>query len=293
MALEHEDLIDSMIRHKDDNQPFVLATVVRTEDSTAGHPGDKAIICADGTVIGWVGGGCALGAVKKAAAAALEDGQPRLIRVKPKDMLEGEAPVEGLELHPSSCPSRGTTEVFIDPILQRPSLLIVGTSPVAKSLCGLAKPLGYAVTVAGAAEDLAAFEDADHRIDNLDPLPDDAPSFHFVVVSTQGKRDRDSLIFGLSTGAGYVAFVASRRKAEKINGHLLEAGLDPERIAAVRSPAGLEIGAETPDEIALSIFADMVRERRLGKDNSSGQPGEDGPKGGPYPRLADTAPGRK
>ncbi len=293
MTLEHENLIDSMIRHRDDDQPFVLATVVRTEDSTAGNPGDKAIIRADGTVIGWVGGGCTLGAVKKAAAAALEDGRPRLIRVKPKDMLEGETPVEGLELHGSSCPSRGTTEVFIDPILRRPSLLVVGTSPVAKSLVGLAKPLGYAVTVAGAAEDLAAFDDADHRIDNLDPLPDDAPSFHFVVVATQGKRDRDSLIFGLSTGAGYVAFVGSKGKAEKIKSDLLEAGLDPERIAAVRSPAGLEIGAETADEIALSIFADMVREKRLGKDNSSGRPGEDGPKGGPYPRLAGAAPGRE
>lgn len=293
MALDHENLIDSMIQNKDDDQPFVLATVVRTEDATAGKPGDKAIIRADGTVIGWVGGGCALGAVKKAAAAALEDGRPRLISVKPKDMLEDEVPVEGLEFHPSSCPSRGTTEVFIDPIMQRPSLLIVGTSPVAKSLCGLAKPLGYTVTVAGPADDLAAFEDADHRIDNLDPLPDDAPSFHFVVVSTQGKRDRDSLIFGLSTGAGYVAFVASRRKAEKIKGDLLEAGLDPERIAAVRSPAGLDIGAETPNEIALSIFADIVRERRRGKGDSTGQPDEGGPDGGPYPRLAGEAPGRK
>ena len=293
MALEHEDLIDSMIRHKDDNQPFVLATVVRTEDSTAGNPGDKAIIRADGTVIGWVGGGCALGAVKKAAAAALEDGRPRLIRVSPRDMLEDEAPGDGLELHPSSCPSRGTTEIFIDPIMQRPSLLVVGTSPVAKSLCGLAKPLGYAVTVAGAAEDLAAFEDADHRIDNLDPLPDDAPGFDFVVVSTQGKRDRDSLVFGLSTGAGYVAFVGSRGKAEKIKSDLLEAGLNPERVAAVRSPAGLEIGAETPDEIALSILADMVREKRLGKAGSSGQPGGDGPEGGPYPKLAGAAPGRE
>ena len=269
MESDEDSIIDCMARAQGDNQPYVVATVVRTEDSTAGKPGDKAIIRADGTVVGWVGGGCALAAVKKAAAAALQDGQPRLIRVRPKDMMAGETPPDGVEFHASGCPSRGTTEVFIDPALPRPRLLVIGASPVAKALCGLAKALGYAITVAGAAEDVADFEDADTRIEGYGAAAEEGPAFQYVVVSSQGKRDREALIFGISTGAGYVAFVGSRRKAEKIKAGLLEAGMDPGRVAAVRSPAGLDIGAVTPDEIALSILADIVRQRRLGDDGAA------------------------
>ena len=289
MAHDHEDIIDCMARHTGDNQPFVVATVVRTEDSTAGKPGDKAIVRADGSVVGWIGGGCTLGAVKKAAAAALQDGKPRMIRVRPKDKVAEEMPVDGLELHASSCPSQGTTEVFIDPVLPRPRILVVGTSPVAKALCGLAKALGYVVTVAGAGGDLAEFEDADHLIEGRLDLPEGTPPFRYVVVSSQGKRDRDALIFGLSTQADYVAFVGSRRKAEKLKTDLLRAGHDPERIAAVRSPAGLHIGAVTPDEIALSILADIVRERRLGHDAGTAAATEAGARGrGQLPEWAGT-----
>lgn len=284
MEFDRDRIIDCMAREQGDNQPYVVATVVRTEDSTAGRPGDKAIIRADGTVVGWVGGGCALAAVKKAAAAALQDGRPRLIIVKPKDMLAGEKPARGVELHASGCPSRGTTEVFIDPALPRPRLLIIGASPVARALCGLAKALGYAVTVAGAAEDVADIQDADQRIEGYDAEAEKGPAFQYVVVSSQGKRDRDALACGLSTGAGYVAFVGSRRKAEKIKGDLLEAGMQPERVAAVRSPAGLDIGAVTPDEIALSILADIVRERRLGDDGAADLPVDAGR--GQLPRWA-------
>ncbi len=287
MAHNDEEIIDCMVRNKGDNQPFVVATVVRTEDSTAGKPGDKAIIRADGDVVGWIGGGCTLGAVKKAAAAALQDGQPRLIRVKPKDMLVDEIPVDGLEFHASSCPSRGTTEVFIDPVLPRPRLLVVGTSPVARKLCGLAKTMGYAVTVAGAAEDLTAFDDADHHIDGSGSLPENIPAFRYVVVSTQGKRDKDGLILALSSGADYVAFVGSRRKAEKFKTDLVDAGLDPERVAAIRSPAGLHIGAVTADEIALSILADIVRQRRLGDNGDKAmEAGNDEPGRGQLPTWA-------
>lgn len=284
MEFDRDRIIDCMAREQGDHQPYVVATVVRTEDSTAGRPGDKAIIRADGTVVGWVGGGCALAAVKKAAAAALQDGRPRLIIVKPKDMLAGEKPARGVELHASGCPSRGTTEVFIDPALPRPRLLIIGASPVARALCGLAKALGYAVTVAGAAEDVADIQDADQRIEGFDAPAETGSAFQYVVVSSQGKRDRDALACGLSTGAGYVAFVGSRRKAEKIKGDLLEAGMQPERVAAVRSPAGLDIGAVTPDEIALSILADIVRERRLGDDGAADLPGDAGR--GQLPRWA-------
>lgn len=280
MAFDHDEYIDCMTRNKGENQPFAVATVVRTEDSTAGTPGDKAVIRADGTVAGWVGGGCALGAVKKAAMAALADGQPRLIRVRPKDMQdEGDIPA-GMELHDSSCPSRGTTEVFVEPVLPKPQLLIVGTSPVARVLCSLAKAMGYVVSVAGVPEELDAFTEADYRLEGFD-IPARDTAYRYVVVSSQGKRDRDCLKAALASGADYIAFVGSRRKAEKVKADLIEAGHDRKSVEAVHSPAGLHIGAVTPDEIALSILAEVVCERRLGlaeginsADNSKDAPAE-------------------
>lgn len=263
MAFDHDEFVDCMTRYKGENQPFAVATVVRTEDSTAGTPGDKVVVRADGTVTGWVGGGCTLGAVKKAAMAALADGRSRLIRVRPKDTLADDDTPDGMELHGSSCPSRGTTEVFVEPVLPKPRLLIIGTSPVAKTLCGLAKAMGYVVSVAGNPEDLETFTEADHQFEGFE-IPEQETAFRYVVVSSQGKRDRDCLKAALETGADYIAFVGSRRKANKVKDDLVAEGWAKDRIAAVHSPAGLHIGAVTPDEIALSILAEVVCDRRLG-----------------------------
>ena len=268
MTRDTDDIIDCMVRYKGENQPFAVATVVRTEDSTAGHPGDKAVIRADGTITGWVGGGCTLGAVKKAAMAALNDGMPRLIRVRPKETMAADHVPGGIELYPSSCPSKGVTEVFVEPVLPRARLLIVGTSPVAVTLSRLARAMGYVVTVAGVPEDLAAFEDAHHRLEGFDAVAD-AGAFRYVVVASQGKRDRDALKAGLATGADYVAFVGSTRKARKITQDFADAGVDPARLACIHSPAGLSIGAVTPDEIALAVMAEIVKERRLGAADRS------------------------
>jgi len=263
MTFDHDEFVDCMTRYKGENQPFAVATVVRTEDSTAGTPGDKVVVRADGTVTGWVGGGCTLGAVKKAAMAALADGRPRLIRVRPKDTLADDETPDGMELHGSSCPSRGTTEVFVEPVLPKPRLLIIGTSPVARTLCGLAKAMGYVVSVAGSAEELDAFAEADHRFEGFE-IPEQVPANRYVVVSSQGKRDHDCLKAALATDADYIAFVGSRRKADKVKADMVADGWAQDRVAAVHSPAGMHIGAVTPDEIALSILAEIVCERRLG-----------------------------
>ncbi len=264
MAFDHDEFVDCMTRYKGENQPFAVATVVRTEDSTAGKPGDKMVIRADSTATGWVGGGCTLGAVRKAAMAALADGQPRLIRIRPKDELENDdtAP-SGMELHGSSCPSKGVTEVFVEPVLPKPRILIIGTSPVAMALSGLAKSMGYVVSIAGLAEDLEDFAGADHRFANY-AIPEEEIANRYVVVASQGKRDRDCLKAALATNADYIAFVGSRRKADKIKEDVIAEGWDADALAAVHSPAGLHIGAITPDEIALSIMAEIVRERRMG-----------------------------
>lgn len=260
-----DDIIDCMARMKGDGQAFAVATVVRTEELTAAKAGAKAVIRGDGSIVGWVGGGCAAGAVRKAAHEALTDGKTRLIRVRPGDMAsEEEIAPRGMELHASGCPSRGITEVFIEPVLPRPSLVVVGGSPVAVAVAGLGRRSGYVLSVAALPGEQGAFDGADNRIEDfaLQQLPRIDTSF--IVVSTQGRRDREALIAALKTKAPYVAFVGSRKKADKLRADAAAAGVAPERLQVLRAPAGLDIGGITPEEIALSILAEMVQERRRG-----------------------------
>jgi xanthine dehydrogenase accessory factor len=265
MPKEPDDVIDCMARMKGDEQPFAVATVVHVNGGASAREGSKAVVRGDGSVVGWIGGGCTLGAVKKTAARALIDGRARFIRVRPKDgaIAEGgaESRTEDFDNH---CATGGTIEIFIEPVLPRASLIVVGGSLVAQALADLGKRLGFAVTVAALPEDLELFSNFDHSIEGFDPEQAIRPASSFVVVASQGRRDRDALRFALATGSAYVAFVASRKKAEKLKQDLRETGVDPAAVSRVRSPAGADIGAVTPEEIALSILADIVQERRLG-----------------------------
>ena len=262
MTQHPEDIIDCMARMKGDGQPFALATVIRTEDATAAKAGAKAVVRADGTVIGWVGGGCTLGAVRKAAAQVLSDGRARLIRVYPKERLAEEPAEAGVELHKSACPSGGTVEVFVEPILPRPALIVSGVSPVARALAELGHRAGFAVTVAALPEDQAGFADADARIEGFDLTAAPGVATGYVVVATQGRRDREALAAALSCGAPYVAFVGSRKKAATLRAAMAQMGVPAEQIESLHAPAGLDIGAATAEEIALSILAEIVQERR-------------------------------
>jgi xanthine dehydrogenase accessory factor len=261
MTSDIEDVIDCMARMKGEEQPFAVATVVRSEGATAARIGAKAVVRADGTMVGWVGGGCTLGAVKRAAASALVDGRARLIRVRPD---EAGPSGDGVEDFTNSCLSGGTADIFIEPVAPRPALVILGASPTALALADLAKRLGFAVTAAALAGEVDAFASADRRLASFDLTAEPRAAASHVVVATQGKRDRDALKAALATGAAYVAFVGSRRKAAQLAADLAADGIDGARLAALRSPAGIHIGAVTPAEIALSILTEIVAERRLG-----------------------------
>jgi xanthine dehydrogenase accessory factor len=262
MIDDNDELMDCMTRMKGDGQPFALATVVRTENLTAAKAGAKAVVRADGSLVGWIGGGCAQRVVKQAAAGALADGETRLVRVEPEDVLEEDEIPEGMEGHVSHCPSRGTADIFVEPILPRPRLVIAGASPVARALADLAGRMGYVVTVAALAEDQALFEAADERIENFSIAGLPRIDKSFVVIATQGKRDREALRHALESEAPFVAFVGSRRKADALKSALLEAGVDAARVDALKAPAGLDLGAVMPDEIALSVLAEVVQARR-------------------------------
>ncbi len=261
MTIDSNEIIEHMAKLKEQRQPFVLATVVRTEDATAAKAGAKAVILPDGSIVGWVGGGCTLGAVKKAAAEALKTGKSKLVHIKPAALAEADPPVEGVDVHKRGCPSGGTEEVFIEPILPKPALIVMGASSAAHALCDLGRRMGFWVTVAAFADDLPGFEAADETVEGFDCADDPGTEGAFVIVATQGKRDREALRSALSMGAAYVAFIGSRPKAEKLKADLRTEGMAAEKLDALHSPAGLDIGAVTPDEIALSILAEIVQVR--------------------------------
>jgi xanthine dehydrogenase accessory factor len=248
-------------------QTFALATVVRTVSVTAAKAGAKALMGPDGSVEeGWIGGGCARAAVIKAARQCMLDGQSRLVSIAPKDALAelGAAAGEerdGVFFARNSCPSQGTMDVFVEPVLPSPRLLILGASPVAVALANLAPSMGFDVAVAAAPEEHDRFAPGVRRLAGV-AAPTETGENAFVVVSTQGAGDRAALKSAAAMNARYRAFVGSRRKAETLRGELAKEGVSEEALAAIKAPAGLDISAISADEIALSILAEMVAVRR-------------------------------
>jgi xanthine dehydrogenase accessory factor len=264
------DILEIVSAKKAKGERFALVTVVRTVSMTAAKAGAKAVVLPDGTISeGWIGGGCARSAVLKAAKEALADGQVRLISIQPADLLDekGVAPGEereGIRFAKNTCPSLGTMDIFVEPVLPRPEIIVCGSSPVAVAVADLGRRLGFLMTAAAPAAEQAAFPEVECRIEGF-ALPVASEGSRFIVVSTQSRGDEAALQAALSVEADYVAFVGSRRKAETLKTKLRERGVDPARIAALRSPAGLDLGAITPEEIALSILAEIVRHRRRGQ----------------------------
>jgi xanthine dehydrogenase accessory factor len=235
---------------------FALVTVVRAEAPTSAKPGAKALVDADGNIEGWIGGGCAQPAVLKTVKQALADGRPRLVRISPT--RDGDTQ-EDIVAYGMSCHSGGTLEIFVDPVLPRPVLAILGAAPTAQSLAGLAPRVGFEVTAAAPGATAELFPDAASTADAF-VLPKPVP--RFVVVATQGKGDEEALEAALAAGAPRIWFIASRRKAEKLKTYLNDRGHDPARVDAIVAPAGIDIGAATPEEIALSVLAAVVKALR-------------------------------
>ena len=271
MKRNHADeLLDLISAKRAKGEPFALATVVRTVAATAAKAGAKAVIGPDGSMTeGWIGGGCARAAVAKAAKEALADGKPRLVSVQPPDVLQeqglnaGEERA-GVRFARNMCPSRGTMDVFVEPVLPRPRVVIFGGSPVAVAIADLGRRMGFSVTVCAPAAEQGAFVEADERIEGY-ALPVQSEKGRYVVVSTQGRGDEAALEAALAADADYVAFVGSRKKAAALRKSLAGRGVDPERLAAFKAPAGLDLGAITPEEIAVSILAEIVAFRRQGQ----------------------------
>ena len=261
------DILDLVSSLKEKGEPFALATVVRTVAATAAKAGAKAVILPDGSITeGWIGGGCARGAVVKAARDALLNGESRLVSVQPEDLLDanggsaGELK-EGVRFARNTCPSQGTMDIFVEPMLPRPEIVVCGSSPVAVAIAELGRRLGLVMTACAPAAEQAAFADPDRRIERY-ALPVAGEGTRYIVVSTQSRGDDAALQAALSVESDYVAFVGSRKKAATLRAKLRDKGVDPARLERLKAPAGLDLGAITPEEIALSILAEIVMVRR-------------------------------
>jgi xanthine dehydrogenase accessory factor len=225
------DVLVEAGRLADTGQPFVLATVVSVRRPASARRGDRALVLADGKLVGWVGGACSEPAVIREALRALEDGESRLLRICPPG---GSAGGDDVVVAESACASEGTVEVLIEPQLPVPLVAVIGDSPAAAALRELVPGIGWRVT-----SDLEAGADA-------------------VVLATMGRGDEEGLEAALASPAGYVGLVASARRASVVLATLRERGVDEEALARVRSPAGLDLGPLPQPEIAVAVLAELV-----------------------------------
>ena len=268
--------LDLMEKLRREDREFCVVTVVRTADLTSAKAGAKAVVTPDGGLHGFIGGACVSGAAARAALAALKTGRARMIRVKPKEQARTRTDADGVELHPSSCPSGGAADLFVEPMRRTPRLAVCGESPAAAALCVLGRTVGFRVILASAgkgkgkpakAESGGDGFAADARIAGFDLSGLELDSRDAAVVATQGRRDGEALAGALSTAAGYVGMIGSRRKMAALRGKMSEA-FSPERLARLRAPAGLDIGGVGPEEIALSILTEIIRDRRATREKN-------------------------
>jgi len=234
---------------------FAVATVVRVEGSSSAPRGSKAIIDAEGKLLlGWIGGGCAESAVRSEAVRCLEQGTPLVVTLDMTDELLG-----------VGMPCGGKMEVFIEPVLPKPELLIAGHGRIAESLATLGALLGFRVAVNDPGADRSSFPQAERVIaEDFDLNQSAIHANTFVVIATQHKNDHLWLQKSLAGDAAYVALIASQHRARLVLDYLAAEGIPAEKIARICAPAGLDLGAVTPEEIALSIMSQMVAQRRGG-----------------------------
>lgn len=243
-------------------RPFALATVVAVSRPTSARPGASGIVHPDGSIEGWVGGSCAQPVVVREAFRALRDGQPRLLRLSKGAPGEGHRADGAIELV-MTCHSGGTLEIYVEPHLPAPHLWVAGTTPIAGALVALGAAGGWRVCLFDPVADAEAFPAAEAVLNDrgLAVRAFDAPPY--VVVATQGVWDEEAVLTALRRDVAYVGLVASPTRAAVVRSWLRdEAGLPEDRIAALRAPAGLDLGAETAEEVALSILAELVLVRR-------------------------------
>ncbi|MDD2760596.1 MAG: XdhC family protein [Methylomonas sp.] len=251
----HKDLLELQLRLQHARRPYALATVVEIIGSSSAKPAAKAVIAEDGQLLaGWIGGGCAQSMVAKTALDCLTSGTPKVIDVDLTDEIFG-----------AGMPCGGHMRVYVEPVIPRPQLWLMGHGRIAESLCEFADRLGFAVIVDDPQAIAERFPAAnrivadDDRYLQLQPLAGD-----FVVIATHHKGDYDSLTQALKSEAAYIALVSSRKRAQLVSMRLAQEGFPEEQLSRIRAPAGLDLGGKLPEEIALAIASEMIMVKRGG-----------------------------
>jgi len=232
---------------------FALAIVVEAKGSTAARSGAKALFDSDGEILaGWVGGGCAQSTVAHAAVACFETGSPQIVDVDLDDEVLG-----------AGMPCGGHMKVYVEPVIPPPVIWILGHGRIAESLSKLGAMMGFGIVAVDSTANREQFPDADQILGDDDGYASLTPaSDDFVVVATQHRGDHQSLSRLLRTDVGYIALIASSKRAGLVREYLREAGLGEIAINRIHAPCGLELGARTAEEIALSVISEIVLIRR-------------------------------
>jgi len=236
---------------------FALVTVVRREPPSSARVGDVALVTEAGDYYGWAGGGCTRSTVLREARRAIADGEPRLISLSPEP-AGGQRP--GVIALPMTCDSGGTVEIYVEPVLPVARLLLFGSSPAVRVLARIGHAMGYRVEVVDADADKAAFPDAERVLNSI--APDALPRGAHVLVATMGEGDLEAIEAALARSPAYLGVIASPKRFAQLRDALLARGVAREALERVAAPAGLDIGARSPEEIALSIMAQIVERRR-------------------------------
>lgn len=250
LAAEEADLIAR-------REAYARVTVVWAASPVSARAGDAGLVTADGRLRGWVGGSCAEPVVVRHALDALAEGTSRLVHLAPPDQLPPAR--AGVVSAPVSCASEGSLEVFVEPRLPPPHLVVVGRSPLARALATMAVALGFDVAVVERdGVEATDFPNAARTVDGLDLAAAGAGPASYLVVATLGRYDEDAVEAALATGAGYVALVASARRAATVLAVLRDSGVAADALARVRAPAGLALGDLPHVEIAVAVLAEIV-----------------------------------
>jgi xanthine dehydrogenase accessory factor len=255
----HNAFLAKAQEFRDSNTPYATAYIVRRKIPSSGKPGDKAIITRDGDIHGWIGGGCTRGIVLKEALAALQENKPRFVSISPE---QKENSFGDTKIYKMTCQSGGEVEIYIEPVIPKPRIMIFGASHIAMALGKITKSMDYQLTAVMTDRDASLFPGAD-QIQQLDEVvPEEIPENTYIVVCTQGEQDLQAIHKAINANPRYLAFVSSRKKANSIYTDLRDLGINFSQLSKIKTPAGIDIGAKTPEEVAISILAEIIQDYR-------------------------------
>ena len=249
------DILDVLLKSRNKRRPYAVATVIETIGSSSAKPGSKAVIDENGRIVyGWVGGGCAESMTCSQALKCLKNGTTAILEIDLNSEVLG-----------AGMPCGGSMRVYVEPVLPKPALWILGHGRVSECLCELGNMQGLEAIVMDRVAEKATYPAASRLITddpNYTQLKPDQNDF--VVIATQHKGDHRSLLQALQSEARYIALIASTKRSRLVLDYLRKENLSEEILQRVRAPAGIDLGAKTPEEIALSVMSEIVMTRRNG-----------------------------